>query len=562
MKRSLYSYIQQYFAWLDGREGNGFGIYPYDGALFDRDPVLDEPARQIPDELLQSVINKLSKEPSGSRIDYGQINPRILGNIYEQFLGYVIEIKEGRIHPHADRDTRRREGSFYTPESVTKFLVEHCVEQALRENPGRKPWELRCLDASCGSGHFLVEYVNHVARLSEDMDDSRSYPQWKRYITEHCVFGVDKDRTAVMLTKLSLWINSAMKDEPFAVIDTHIKCGNSLVFGEPADFSLMDYEKEHYPERHRELKRLREELLDLERRTETGEFLAALERQELNRQIRHALLGIEDLKTPVTQEFSTKLQADWPSLGQTMPFHWRVEFGEVFDEHGGFHVMVGNPPWGAYLADIADYIQSGVFQLARGQYDSYELFIELGRHLLTPKGAFGFIVPDSITLPEHESLRRMLLENTTLTRLVRLGEGLFRGVYRAAFLLCFVNRPAEASHLVRVGTLRKADRKLLEQDTLFERLRTIADIVGEVGHDQEQSKFAANPRLEFDILTTTRDQPIVGTIDRGALTWPTITTTGRGVEMTQERRRAAMPLLLQVGQHTEEIEGQVPSEDV
>src|SRR5262249_16864876 len=75
MQRSLYSYIQQYFAWLDGREGNGFGIYPYDGALFDRDPVLDEPGQQIPDELLQSVINKLSKEPSGSRIDYGQINP-------------------------------------------------------------------------------------------------------------------------------------------------------------------------------------------------------------------------------------------------------------------------------------------------------------------------------------------------------------------------------------------------------------------------------------------------------------------------------------------------------
>src|SRR5262249_39085256 len=156
----------------------------------------------------------------------------------------------------------------------------------------------------------------------------------------------------------------------------------------------------------------------------------------------------------------------------------------------------------------------GVYQLARGQYDSYELFIELGRRLLTPKGAFGFIVPDSITLPEHEPLRRMLLERTTLTALVRLGEGLFRGVYRGAFLLCFVNRPAEAGHLVRAGTLRKPDRKLLEQDTLFERLRTIDDIVKSGGHDVLQERFFDNARVEFDIFTRQEDSPIAEQIDQ------------------------------------------------
>ena len=47
----------------------------------------------------------------------------------------------------------------------------------------------------------------------------------------------------MMLTKLSLWINSAMKDEPFVTIDTHVKCGNSLVCGTPAGFRLASYEK-------------------------------------------------------------------------------------------------------------------------------------------------------------------------------------------------------------------------------------------------------------------------------------------------------------------------------
>ena len=56
----------------------------------------------------------------------------------------------------------RREGSFYTPESVTKFLVEDSVDLAIALNPQRKPWELVCLDPACGSGHFLVELVNYI----------------------------------------------------------------------------------------------------------------------------------------------------------------------------------------------------------------------------------------------------------------------------------------------------------------------------------------------------------------------------------------------------------------
>ncbi len=260
----LYSYVQQYFAWLDGRAKTQFDIYPYDGALFDPDPILDDPSLRIDDALFCRLLKDLSRESMGRTIDYSQINPRILGNIYEQFLGYVIEIKQGRTDPQAGRDTRRKQGSFYTPEPVTKYLVEETVQQALELQPERKPWELRCLDPACGSGHFLVEYVNHVARLCEQLDDGRSYPAWKRYVTEHCVFGVDKDRTATMLTKLSLWINSAMKDEPFATIDTHIKCGNSLLFATPPGFRLAGYEKRAYPEKHRELLKLRKELTRLE----------------------------------------------------------------------------------------------------------------------------------------------------------------------------------------------------------------------------------------------------------------------------------------------------------
>ena len=413
------------------------------------------PEFEIGGDFLQEILLRLAPDGLHRSIDYAQINPRMLGDVYEKFLSYAIEVKEGRLDPQAQRETRRREGSFYTPESVTRYLVEHCVDEALRMNPDRQPWELRCLDPACGGGHFLVECVNHVARLSQQRDARRSLCQWKRCVTEHCAFGVDKDRTAVMLTKLSLWVNSAAKDLPFARIDTHVRCGDSLVGGTPP--------------------------------------------------------GSVD--------------------PQTQPFCWESEFAEVLEEHGGFDVVVGNPPWGADLSPIRDCLEGGAFQLARGQYDSYELFVELGRRLLHDQGVFGFILPDSILLPEHEPLRRMLVDVTTLTRLIRAGEGLFPAVFRGAFLVCFVNRPPQADHVVRVGTLRKDHRKLLEGDAPSQPLRTIAEILSQVGHDRRQAEFARHPRAEFDIAARREDRTIGGLIDGRPVDWRAITVTGRGVEL-------------------------------
>ena len=263
----------------------------------------------------------MTRHPIGRPIDYSQINPRILGNIYEQFLGYVIEIKEGRLDPQAGRDTRASKGASTRPSRSRDTWSRKAWREALRQQPDRKPWELRCLDPACGSGHFLVEYVNHVARLCEDLDDSRSYPAWKRYVTEHCVYGADRDRTAVMLTKLSLWINSAMKSEPFATIDTHVKCGNSLLSAVPEGFRLAAYEKRTYPNRHRELAKLRKEAAELERcADQRGSLPGAAEALELHREVRRALERIEEAKAPVAREFSSSLSAsgrNWPARSRS-----------------------------------------------------------------------------------------------------------------------------------------------------------------------------------------------------------------------------------------------------
>src|SRR5208283_3610205 len=97
--------------------------------------------------------------------------------------------------------------------------------------------------------------------------------------------------------------------------------------------------------------------------------------------------------------------------------------------------------------------------------------------------------------------------------------------------LGFVNRPAGPGHGVRVATLRKEHRRQLEADTLSQGVKTIGEIVAEIGHDRPQRELDENPRAEFDILGDDADAPIRRRIDSGPLRWADITTTGRGVEL-------------------------------
>lgn len=103
---------------------------------------------------------------------------------------------------------------------------------------------------------------------------------------------------------------------------------------------------------------------------------------------------------------------------------WHTEIGEV-SHHGGFQVVVGNPPWGAEINYDLD-----SFDLLTGQFDSYELFVERSlRDLCAPDGYFGFIVPDRVLRPEGERLRRWLFDNYSVIAVLKVGEGVFPGVF-------------------------------------------------------------------------------------------------------------------------------------
>jgi hypothetical protein len=48
-------------------------------------------------------------------------------------------------------------------------------------------------------------------------------------VAQRCLYGVDKNSFAVNLAKLSLWLVTLAKDQPFTFVDHALKCGDSLV---------------------------------------------------------------------------------------------------------------------------------------------------------------------------------------------------------------------------------------------------------------------------------------------------------------------------------------------
>lgn len=141
-------------------------------------------------------------------------------------------------------DERRRSGSHYTPRSLTEPIVRTTLKPVL-DQLGEKPapeqiLNLKICDPAMGSGAFLVEACRQLAdelvkawhthgKLPTIPPDEDEVLHARRLVAQRCLYGVDKNPMAVDLAKLSLWLATLAKDHPFTFLDHSLKAGDSLV---------------------------------------------------------------------------------------------------------------------------------------------------------------------------------------------------------------------------------------------------------------------------------------------------------------------------------------------
>ena len=324
----------------------------------------------------------------------------------------------------------------------------------------------------------------------------------RRLIAERCLYGVDLNPLAVELAKLSIWLVTLAKGRPFGFLDHNLRCGDSLLgihrldqltqlSMNPTGQGQLRLFGQNIEQAVREAIELRQQLrempirdihdvevmahldADARRRLEapesiadafTGEVFASggsdvkLERAlaSLSAQAGQVVGGdLESLtcmRRRAVVTLSTGLAHGKPAR---QPFHWPLEFPEVFESATpGFDATLGNPPWGASLSEtdiqhLKNTYQNSAYKLI----NSFKFFIErMDQITASATGTYSFLVPSSLL--EHIGCRdiRALLLSRSPSMFIDCGDGMFHGVTQSCCFGVVNKRAATEDHPVALST--------------------------------------------------------------------------------------------------------------
>ena len=396
-------------------------------------------------------------------------------------------------------EERRRSGSHYTPRELTEPIVRHAlapVLDRLRGEDGRAPTpaqilDLKVCDPAMGSGAFLVETCRQLADALVDAwgahgempvipPDEDEVIHARRLVAQRCLYGIDRNPTAVDLAKVSLWLSTLARDHPLTFVDHAFRHGDSLVGLSRRQIEAFHWLPDTQPlQAGFEVMRVREHVAKaaaLRRRIrEAGEEVSDRERHDLWRDARDELEAVRlfgDLALaaffaeakPKQREAKRLEFADAVVDGEAIrylswleerrhgnpplaPFHWEIELPEVFDrENPGFDAFVGNPPFAGKnalaagnVAHYPDWLKT-LHEGSHGNADLVAHFYRRAFNLVRDGGALGLIATNTIAQGDTRS--------SGLRRICEHGGEIYRATRR-------VKWPGEAAVVVSVLHIAK-----------------------------------------------------------------------------------------------------------
>jgi len=202
---------------------------------------------------------------------------------------------------------------------------------------------------------------------------------------------------------------------------------------------------------------------------------------------------------------------------------------ENLEIKNGFDIALSNPPWGADLSNYTSQILNSNFKLSKGQFDIYNLFIEVILNNLNDNGTYGLIVPDSVFSQEQSSLRCLLSKNTTINFIARLGEKIFPEINRACVVIIGKNKMPKKNHKVDCFRLSTANKKRVISNEV-----SLLDIDNELSHKVLQSRFSENENYVFDIDLRADSRETFDKIHQVSLKLKTFVNNTRGAEISKK----------------------------
>ncbi len=457
------------------------GIVPYlNGGLFEMEKDgFDERGKvSLENSLFTDILNlfehyNFTVEESTPLEVQVAIDPEILGRVFE-------ELVTGR-HESGSYYTPRQIVSFMCRESLKHYLAPHDKPETIDEfvdddngenlnNPERildALKQIRICDPACGSGAYLLGMMQEFLRLRESLFTSKhlgdaSLYNRKREIIENNIYGVDKDRFAVQIASLRLWLSLAIESKeprPLPNLKYKIGCGDALLAPLENDLqpdlhrrALIEQSRARKAEYAKAFGYLQKREIDAEierLRVEIARFLHHLPEPPKPYQITVAEKDVQPLREKI-QRFlnkgekhnAEKSQKDLNNLQANIEewkrqinvehydtgeiFDWTVEYAEVFAD-GGFDVVMANPPYIRQELLGRDYkenkLKPNFGEVYSGTADIYVYFFARANAMLKTNGVGCFISSNKwLRAGYGEKLRQHLLDQTKFHLVVDFGE--------------------------------------------------------------------------------------------------------------------------------------------
>lgn len=390
------------------------------------------------------------------------IDPELLGKAYEKFNAirpdnyaeFVQALSSGK--KGQESKFNKQYGVYYTPREIVHYMCQqsliHYLTTALagavsqeeltllieqgedwRENDARVtqegretrdyPWlapatvrqhatlideklaTITVCDPAVGSGAFPVGMMSEIVRARQTLTtylptpDSRTPYAFKRACIEHSLYGVDIDPGAVEIAKLRLWLSLIVEEEdirqikPLPNLDYKIVCGNSLI-GFPDSYQTM-----------------------------IGQEISDLIHQHLNET---NVTRKNELKEAIDAKIESRYANSQRTFGYAVNFDFRTVFAEVFQQNGGFDVVIANPPYVGEKnnKETFDKIRKGNLKnYYQGQMDLFYFFFHLSLNLARQEAVIAFITTNYYpTATGARKLRQDIKNRATIKSLINFSE--------------------------------------------------------------------------------------------------------------------------------------------
>ena len=457
--------------------GHGIKMPYLNGGLFEQDKA-DECTFRLPKKYLDDLFKFFSSynftidenDPDDAEIG---VDPEMLGRIFENLLednkdkGAFYTPKE--IVQYMCKESliaylqSGKEDS--DKETIRTFVTTYnkdCLNEALARDVDEKLKNVKICDPAIGSGAFpmgLLKELFACRSAIEGLSDDNA-AEIKKHIIQNNIYGVDIEKGAVDIARLRFWLAIIVDEKtPHALpnMDFKIMQGNSLIptfNGKYVNLSdkhphvnsnkIRDAKKELYrlqsiyfcaegDAKKDLLVKIKYQILEIVKLQMDYEYHA-----EIDRSVQTLDLFNTEIKRVVVDEEKAKivgqcirLQQQLQSMTRSLQekasiaipfFDWKIMFSDIFSgaKDEGFDIVIGNPPYidsetmtVTLSTERALYAQK--YASAKGNWDMFVVFVELGTLLTNSKGVFSFIIPNKIIAAKYaEKIRESISGNSII----------------------------------------------------------------------------------------------------------------------------------------------------